>query len=87
MLKLLTNSRVKSFRRCQRHHYYSYVLGAKPVETAAPLEFGTTGHLGLEWFWNGIRMGMPGPAILEAMGRAIAPFARRPFEFAKLTAM
>lgn len=50
-LPLLTNSRAKSFRRCARHHYNSYVLGYRPNEKAGALHFGTVFHLMLANWW------------------------------------
>ncbi len=53
-LPLLTNSRLKAFRRCARLHFYSYELGYRPVEDAEALRFGTLIHLGLEAWWQAL---------------------------------
>lgn len=50
-LRLLTNSEIKTFRRCAREHHYAYRLGYRPVERAAPLRFGTLWHSMQERWW------------------------------------
>lgn len=58
-LPLLTASRLKTARACQRLHYYEYQLGFRPARDAEALRFGTLVHLGLEAWWrsNGDRLG------------------------------
>lgn len=51
-LPLVTNSRLRAYRRCPRYHDISYVQGYRPVETSAAMYFGTLVHLGLEGWWG-----------------------------------
>ena len=50
-LRVLTNSEIKTFRRCPREHHYAYRLGYRPVERAQPLRFGTLWHSMQERWW------------------------------------
>ena len=50
-LRVLTNSEIKTFRRCPREHHYAYRLGYRPVERAAPLKFGTLWHSMQDAWW------------------------------------
>jgi hypothetical protein len=52
-LKVITNSQLKCFRRCQREHRYAYQLGYRAIEDAEALRFGTMIHAGLEVWWRG----------------------------------
>jgi len=52
-LPLLTASRLKDARSCQRKHRYRYVDGAVPLEDSSPLRFGTMFHTALEAWWKG----------------------------------
>jgi len=48
--QLYTSSRLKVLRECLRKHYYRYTLGIE-TPTTEPMQFGTTGHKGLEaWY-------------------------------------
>ena len=47
-MKLLTNSRTESFKRCRRRHWYEYEMGLRPVEDAPALRMGSAVHAGLE---------------------------------------
>ena len=47
-LELLTNSRAATHRRCKREHFYRYTLCRSSHGTAAPLDFGSLFHAGLE---------------------------------------
>lgn len=49
---LLTASRLKDARACQRLHHLRYGLGYRPLEDAAVLRFGTLVHAGLEAWWK-----------------------------------
>lgn len=49
--RLLTTSRLKTARSCQREHHYRYGLGYRPVDTDGVLRFGTLVHAGLEQWW------------------------------------
>lgn len=51
-LPLVTNSEVKTFRRCPREWQLSYVLGYRPRSQGAALRLGTYVHVGLEWWWQ-----------------------------------
>jgi hypothetical protein len=61
-VKVVTNSQLKCFRRCQREHHYAYQLGYRVREDAEALRFGTLIHAGLEHWWSGHDM----EAVLEA---------------------
>jgi PD-(D/E)XK nuclease superfamily len=50
-LPVVTTSQVKCFQRCQRLHWFQYILGYRPVERAHALDFGTLVHVGLEAWW------------------------------------
>lgn len=52
-LRIVTNSELSCFRRCQREHHYAYGLGYRAVEDVESLRFGTMLHLGLEAWWLG----------------------------------
>jgi hypothetical protein len=52
-LKVITNSELTCFRRCQREHRYAYGLGYRAVEDVESLRFGSAIHLGLEAWWLG----------------------------------
>jgi len=54
-LRILTNSEMKTRRRCAREHHLSYELGYRPVEDAEALRVGTLVHLGLEHWWQADR--------------------------------
>lgn len=74
--QLLTNSRRNSFGACHRKHYFEYELGARPVQDAEAIRFGTLIHAGLEaWLlslWQG-----PEQALRDALAaiQANAPKA------------
>jgi hypothetical protein len=48
---LITNSRLRAFRRCPRYHQHAYVDLVRPVEQSYALRFGTLIHLALESWW------------------------------------
>ena len=50
-MQLLTNSRLRAFRRCARLHHYSYDLGIRAVVAHENLSFGTLVHAALEAWW------------------------------------
>lgn len=81
-MQLLTASRLKLFRRCQRQHHYRYILGVRPREDAEALRFGTLWHRGLEAWFCGIRDGAGSP-LDEALA-AIAGAGADPYEQARL---
>lgn len=51
VLRLLTSSRLKDARACQRLHRLVYTSGYRPVTDAAALRFGTLFHRGQEPWW------------------------------------
>jgi hypothetical protein len=78
-LPVLTESRQKCGRRCQREHYFSYILQRRVVAEAEALRLGSMVHKGLEVRWTG--------GDLDAALAAMEPLAATPFEFAKAYAM
>lgn len=71
-LALITTSRMKTFRACQRLHYYEYILGYRAVAAREAAEFGTVFHAGLETWWTAHGIGAPA----EALDRAVAAMVR-----------
>ncbi len=55
--RLLTNSRLKTARRCQREHLLQYELGYRPVIDAEALRFGSLFHAALEAWTLAIQQG------------------------------
>lgn len=51
-MELLTISRIKAARACQRLHLLSYVQGYRPAVDAETLRFGALVHRGLEAWWR-----------------------------------
>jgi len=76
-MELLTISRLKAARSCQRLHQLSYVDGYRPAKDADTLRFGTLIHRGLEAWWRGA-----GDQRLDAALGALEGEAD-PFELAK----
>lgn len=75
-LKVVTNSQLTTFRRCQREHDFVYQQGYRSVEDAEALRFGDLWHRGLEALFRG-----------EGLERAIevaTAGADNPYEAAKL---
>jgi len=50
-LRVLTNSELSTFRRCQREHHLRYRILRRPIKRAAALRFGTLVHKALEAWW------------------------------------
>ena len=48
----LTNSAIKTYRKCQRAYELRYERGLRPVSDAAALFFGSLWHRGLEVWWQ-----------------------------------
>lgn len=74
-MKLLTASRMKSFRACARQHYYAFVLGKRPLHESEALSFGSIMHAALEAYWS------TGPAnaldlALQHLPEGMDPYAR-----------
>ena len=81
-LPVVTNSQLRTLRRCVREHHYRYDLGVRPLVTAEALRFGTLMHLALEVWWSAepyLRL----PAALHVLG----DHAFDPFEHARATAL
>jgi hypothetical protein len=58
--RLLTSSRLKTARACQRLHKFRYIDMARPTVEPEALRFGTLIHLGLQAWWearDGDRLG------------------------------
>jgi hypothetical protein len=51
-LRVLTNSELKTLRRCSYEHHLAYRLGYRAVESAEALRLGSLLHLGLEAYWR-----------------------------------
>jgi hypothetical protein len=47
-LPILTNSRLKAFRRCQEYHHFRYNKQVVPRDKAPALHFGSAFHVGVE---------------------------------------
>jgi hypothetical protein len=54
-LEILTASRLRDFRACNRRHYYKYVRKLTAVRESETARFGTLFHFGLESWWMGYR--------------------------------
>lgn len=80
-MQLLTNSRLRVYRECERRHDLAYNRSIRPRQTSEALRFGTLMHLGIEAWWNS-----EGDARLEAALSAIVGESD-PFEHAKATAL
>jgi hypothetical protein len=52
MTEILTQSRLRAFRSCQRLHDFSYQRGYRAAKDPAALRFGTLIHKGLECIWR-----------------------------------
>ena len=46
--QLLTHSRMESFKRCRRRHYFEYEVGLRKQTDAKALRMGSAGHEGLD---------------------------------------
>ncbi len=66
--RLLTVSRMRSFRACRRMHHYRYELGLRPVrEEEGALHFGSAVHLALEHWWKATGEGDYSGALQRAL--------------------
>lgn len=68
-LPLVTNSQLRSFRRCKLQAHYAYELGYRAANEVEALRFGTLLHLGLEAWWRTLwaeQLGMAKQTPLEA---------------------
>lgn len=84
-LPVVTNSQLRTLRRCVREHHYRYDLGVRERVEADALRFGTLMHLALEAWWStGADMG-----VLRATRAldVLHEHAVDPFELARGTAL
>jgi hypothetical protein len=57
-LPIITQSEIRTFRRCAREHHLAYGEGLRPAGAeAAPLRFGSAVHEGLARWWLGADIG------------------------------
>jgi hypothetical protein len=85
-LRVLTNSELKTHRRCSLEHHIAYGLGYRPVaENAEALRFGTAIHAALEAWWS-----WPWPSdnsLAMALARVRVELFEDPYELARAEAM
>jgi len=77
-LPVLTNSEVRTFRRCARERHLSYGLGYRSASTPDVVRFGNLIHLGMEAWWladDGLR--------LDAALRVMSEHSDDEFELAR----
>lgn len=84
-LRVLTNSELKTYRRCPLEHHYAYDLGVRTVETARALAFGTMFHVALEAWWKESSTLYPITHGEQRLAAALAtlPLDADPFELAR----
>jgi hypothetical protein len=63
-LPLLTASRLKDARACQKLQFYKYVLGYRPLGDVGPLRFGSMFHKALEAWWDALDFDKLNAALL-----------------------
>jgi hypothetical protein len=68
----LTASSMSTARSCLRRYHFAYELGVRPLETAAPLRFGTLFHGLLEWRLRPTADGSTDPVEADEYDRARA---------------
>lgn len=73
-LPILSASRLRAARSCQRLHRFQYLDGIRPVTDADSLRFGSLIHLGLEAWWRA-----PQGERMEAALAALTPSAAPAF--------
>lgn len=84
-LQLVTNSQLRTFRRCAVEHHYAYELGFRPrASSDEALRFGSLLHVGLEAWWRAWQC--PGEQ-LDAALEAVAPLALDDYDLARVTAL
>jgi len=87
-LRLLTNSEIKTFRRCVREHHYAYRLGVRPVREAEALRVGTLLHRGLETYWLQWTQWRQSPDLaFECALDAMRPFALDAYDYERAHAL
>lgn len=75
-MHLLTASRLKVARRCQREHHYEYGKGYRALTEDANLRFGSLFHAGLEAWWTSTDPATRLDDALDAMAGESDPFER-----------
>jgi hypothetical protein len=80
-LGLLTSSRLKMARACQRQHKHRYVDAIAPIEDVRPLRFGTLIHEALAAWWTA----EPGARLGAALAQI--PDTSEPFDAAMARAL
>ncbi len=80
-LPLLTNSALKTFRRCKTEFHVSYELGYRSLGEPEALRFGSLFHVGLEAWWRADAT-VPGLQLRAAI-EAITPHAADEFDLVR----
>lgn len=77
-LQGLNNSRMKTFRACQRLHQYAFTLGYRPAREGGAKEFGSAAHAGMAAYLLARRDGHEDPtaAALAALPQLADVFAQ-----------
>jgi len=70
-LQLLTNSRMRTERECQRKHDFMYRQGIRPITAGEALYFGSLMHLCLEAWWKAFMEGRNADALPDAIAMAV----------------
>lgn len=83
-LPVISNSELRTFRRCAREHHFSYRLRRRTQQKAEALRFGTLLHVGLEAWW---RCEGSAEERLGAGVHALRAGTSDPFDLAKAEAM
>lgn len=84
-LAVLTNSEMRTFRRCALEHHYAFELGIRPLGADPDaLRFGSLFHVGLEAWW--LAHDRPGEQ-LEAALAAMRPAALDEYDWARAEAL
>lgn len=86
MSDLLTMSRMRTHRRCNRRELIEYQLGWRTVEQPEALAFGILWHQGMEAWWNAQKDGRTAEALTDALA-ITAGKARDVYEQARVDAM
>lgn len=61
LVRQLTSSSIKCFRKCKKKYDYTYEQWYEPVHRAHALEFGTHVHAGVEAYWRARKAGAADP--------------------------
>jgi hypothetical protein len=80
--RVLTASRLRTYRRCPREHHFAYERGIRPVENGAALRFGTFVHKSLAAWW-----GSHGDRLQDALAVFAEAVEADPFDLARARAM